>query len=348
MLLNTYHPIMFSKEVALNKPTKVKVLDKNLVVWRTDAKSSSTSPKQLLNCVEDRCSHRGAKLSSGSVVGNCIECPYHGWQFDGLGKCTILPQAKDKKAPTKRANIQSFPIIERDGIVWMSFSDSAIFNHDETNWLNQIEYFVTDYFCEAPYSYIYQCENLLDPAHIHFVHSGFQGSRDRASYIDVPEWRATDEELYGYFVHDNPDVPDISIRFKLPSVIDVSIHNKTGEVVRKNIIHITPSTKGKCRVLFRDVAFKKFIAPENRLIAQHVDLFVNVIAKTFVDEHYQLLNGEVVNSIMDQDIKVITGQAENIGQDYFSYRYYMPTASDRLIVEYKKWLRRHIDDFINV
>jgi hypothetical protein len=56
----------------------------------------------------------------------------------------------------------------------------------------------------------------------------------------------------------------------------------------------------------------------------------------------------VVNSIMDQDIKVITGQAENIGQDYFSYRYYMPTASDRLIVEYKKWLRRHIDDFINV
>ena len=39
--------------------------------------------------VSDRCAHRGASLSMGEVVGEGIQCPYHGWEWDGQdGACT--------------------------------------------------------------------------------------------------------------------------------------------------------------------------------------------------------------------------------------------------------------------
>ncbi|MEN9222651.1 MAG: Rieske 2Fe-2S domain-containing protein [Thermostichus sp. BF3_bins_97] len=44
-------------------------------------------------CVEDRCCHRTARLSQGCVVAGAIQCPYHGWQFDGRGVCVKVPRA---------------------------------------------------------------------------------------------------------------------------------------------------------------------------------------------------------------------------------------------------------------
>lgn len=42
------------------------------------------------------CPHLGANLAvGGRVVGSCIECPFHGWQFQGNdGKCVRVPYAE--------------------------------------------------------------------------------------------------------------------------------------------------------------------------------------------------------------------------------------------------------------
>lgn len=42
------------------------------------------------------CPHLGANLAvGGHVVGNCIECPFHGWIFSGKdGSCVKIPYAK--------------------------------------------------------------------------------------------------------------------------------------------------------------------------------------------------------------------------------------------------------------
>ena len=39
----------------------------------------------------DRCPHRKAPLSSGEVVGNDIQCGYHGIRFAADGACTHVP-----------------------------------------------------------------------------------------------------------------------------------------------------------------------------------------------------------------------------------------------------------------
>jgi len=46
--------------------------------------------------VDAYCPHLGANLGvGGRVVGGCIECPFHGWQFRGEdGKCVKIPYAE--------------------------------------------------------------------------------------------------------------------------------------------------------------------------------------------------------------------------------------------------------------
>ena len=47
---------------------------------------------------KDLCLHRGAKLSGGIVDDNgAIQCPYHGWKFDSLGKCILIPSMNAKQ-----------------------------------------------------------------------------------------------------------------------------------------------------------------------------------------------------------------------------------------------------------
>ena len=47
------------------------------------------------------CPHAGANLGVGGVVkGNCIECPFHGWQFSGEdGSCTHIPYPECSSVP---------------------------------------------------------------------------------------------------------------------------------------------------------------------------------------------------------------------------------------------------------
>jgi phenylpropionate dioxygenase-like ring-hydroxylating dioxygenase large terminal subunit len=53
------------------------------VLFRDDA----GKPHALLN----RCCHRGVQLSLGKVVDGAIACRYHGWRYDGSGRCIHIP-----------------------------------------------------------------------------------------------------------------------------------------------------------------------------------------------------------------------------------------------------------------
>ena len=34
-----------------------------------------------VKAISDICIHRGASLSQGKVIKNCVQCPYHGWEY---------------------------------------------------------------------------------------------------------------------------------------------------------------------------------------------------------------------------------------------------------------------------
>ncbi|TIX36782.1 MAG: Rieske (2Fe-2S) protein, partial [Mesorhizobium sp.] len=61
------------------KPKRILFDGQPLVLFRST---------QGIAALFDRCPHRLVELSTGKLVGGEIERPYHGWRYDGEGRCT--------------------------------------------------------------------------------------------------------------------------------------------------------------------------------------------------------------------------------------------------------------------
>ncbi len=52
--------------------------------------------------LDNRCLHEGASLADGVLQGDCITCPWHGWQYDVVsGKCRSDPRLTLRIFPTR-------------------------------------------------------------------------------------------------------------------------------------------------------------------------------------------------------------------------------------------------------
>ncbi len=68
--------------------------------------------------LEDRCPHRRVPLSPGVVKAGGLQCPYHGWTFDGAsGRCTDIPNLRrDERVPARYGAI-AYPAAESHGFI---------------------------------------------------------------------------------------------------------------------------------------------------------------------------------------------------------------------------------------
>ena len=121
--------------------------------------------------VADRCPHRKVPLSIGNVIGDEIQCAYHGFQFNGLGTCTLIPSQKE--VPPRVFDVRSYPTIERYALifVWMgdpSRADPALLpdfhENDSPGWQASHGYL------RVAAHYQLLIDNLLDLTHLPFVH----------------------------------------------------------------------------------------------------------------------------------------------------------------------------------
>ena len=105
-----------ARAVDLDRPRKATVHGRRLVAFRT----ADGQPRVLA----DRCLHRGGALHLGAVVGDSIECPYHGWRWRGAdGQCVHIPSNGPPAPIPKAAVIGAFPAIESHGLIWTCVSD---------------------------------------------------------------------------------------------------------------------------------------------------------------------------------------------------------------------------------
>ena len=162
-------------------PQQVEVCGRKYVVWRDD-----DGKFRMMN---DACPHRLAPLSQGRVVGGCVECPYHGFQYDGDGKATKIPQGGDA-SKVKGKGIETR---QTGDLVWAYFDDVG--ETDEREPAVMYPHLVTEekkikpkdwyYVRELPYSWDILVENFMDPAHIPFAHNSLQGVRSDGCAIPM-------------------------------------------------------------------------------------------------------------------------------------------------------------------
>lgn len=66
---------------------QVTALGREFCVFRTESGE--------VGVLDAYCPHLGANIAAGGTVkGDCVQCPFHGWEFNTSGKCTSIPYAE--------------------------------------------------------------------------------------------------------------------------------------------------------------------------------------------------------------------------------------------------------------
>jgi phenylpropionate dioxygenase-like ring-hydroxylating dioxygenase large terminal subunit len=111
-----WYPVAFDEYTDKSAPFAFTLLGERLVVW-WDHKDAAWC------AMKDVCPHRLAPLSEGRVnEKGSIECPYHGWAFDGsTGACTSIPHSAtpERVHSDKRACGTALYTALEQGIIWV-------------------------------------------------------------------------------------------------------------------------------------------------------------------------------------------------------------------------------------
>lgn len=169
-----WHPVLASADLAVT-PVPVSLLGTELVLWK-DAQGGA-------HAWADRCPHRGAKFSLGRVVGDRLECGYHGWQFAPSGQCSLVPALPSFQSPASHC-AQVHELQQAYGLLWVRLekSDSVIpeFAAESDVRLRKVN--CGPYFVQTSAPRI--VENFLDMSHFGFVHEGWLGDREHVAMLD--------------------------------------------------------------------------------------------------------------------------------------------------------------------
>lgn len=163
-LMNAWYMAAWSDELGEGLLHR-RLLDLPVLLYRTGA----GDPVAMI----DRCPHRFAPLSRGERDGDAVVCPYHGLTFGADGACIRNPFSADLP---KGAHVRTFPLQERDGIVWLWPGDPE--KADAASIPDFSSLFVDGHgaplkgLVPMAAGYEFGTDNLMDLSHIEFVHKG--------------------------------------------------------------------------------------------------------------------------------------------------------------------------------
>jgi phenylpropionate dioxygenase-like ring-hydroxylating dioxygenase large terminal subunit len=73
--------------------------------------------------IHARCPHRGVDLGLGRVVEGAVECAYHGFRFDGEGRCTVTPCEPRERPIRKDLCVRTMPVVEHRGLLFAWYGE---------------------------------------------------------------------------------------------------------------------------------------------------------------------------------------------------------------------------------
>jgi len=165
-----WHPVAAERDVPHDAPLAVRLLGEEIVLWR----DAAGTPQAF----DDRCPHRGTKLSIGRVCANGeLECAYHGWRFGSDGRCVSIPALPDFAPPLSHA-AKRHALQAACGLLWLRLAEDGEhapprFDAEADDRLHKLLVGPFDVGTSAPRI----VENFLDLSHFGFVHEGTLGER---------------------------------------------------------------------------------------------------------------------------------------------------------------------------
>ncbi len=181
---DAWYVAAWSHEVT-DSPLARRLLGEDVVLFR-DASGRAA-------VLEDRCCHRAAPLSLGSVVAGGIRCGYHGMVFGRDGGCTGNPGEEEDRA---LYGVRSFPVVERQNFVWVWMGEPGLADPSAI-----VDYPFHEAGGEWPFqfgryryaaNFMLVIDNLMDLTHLGYVHGSTIGGFPQSHVAAEMETVATE------------------------------------------------------------------------------------------------------------------------------------------------------------
>ena len=164
LLRRYWHPIAAEIELEAAPILPVRLLGEDLVLYRDKG--------GRLGLVERHCPHRGADLHNAIREERGLRCSYHGWAFDGEGRCVEQPfetAARPDSGFKDRVRLQAYPVASHAGLVWAYLGplpapclpDWARFHEPGRPTIT---------ITTLPCNWLQCQENSVDPLHVEWLH----------------------------------------------------------------------------------------------------------------------------------------------------------------------------------
>lgn len=175
VLFKNFWYVLAESEAVTGTPSKARALGQDFALMRRASDG-------CVIALADRCVHRMGSLAAGERVGDCLRCPYHGWTYAADGACTQIPANPAGTPVPRKARVDSYPVEERHGWVWVFLGDLP---EAERPPIPALPEFGTppwravrgQFTWKAHYTRV--VENAVDVAHTPFVHRDSFGDLER-------------------------------------------------------------------------------------------------------------------------------------------------------------------------
>ena len=166
---NGWFRIMMSEDLQPGQVAFRQYLGRKLAVFRTESGKA--------HILDAYCPHLGANLGvGGKVVGECLRCPFHDWEFQGDGKCTKIPYS-DAKIMPESTSAKSYICEEYNDMICMWYHAEGVepfwtpvlfpeLHNHEAVFHGYAQHKLACHIQEMP-------ENGADVAHLNTLHSSF-------------------------------------------------------------------------------------------------------------------------------------------------------------------------------
>lgn len=171
---NLWYCAAWSEEV-VGELLPRKILDEPVLIFR-DGYGAAKAIRNL-------CSHKLAPLHLGRLVEGVVECGYHGLRFNGQGRCVFNPQ--DPGRTPAAADIRSYPLVERDEILWIWMGDPAAADESlipDCGYLVASDRKTVRGRIHLKGNYLLLVDNLMDLGHAYYLHQNSSGGLSNRHY----------------------------------------------------------------------------------------------------------------------------------------------------------------------
>lgn len=207
-LRNAWYVAAWDNEIPAGGLFQRMLLNEPVLMFRDEAGK--------VQAISDRCPHRFAPLHMGKLVGDSVQCPYHGLEFNGQGRCTRNPHG-DGAIP-KAARVAAYPVVEKYSLIWIWMGDPDKAEDSlipDFSSLDPQHFHVGKRYLHVQANYVLETDNIMDLSHIQYVHPGTLGSSEVSNSITSVEqkgdtvwsYREVRDEIMPEFLYKAMNIP---------------------------------------------------------------------------------------------------------------------------------------------